>query len=51
MTPTDFHKTIAMSHLTGGTTDGNIIHAAVEIIAAWVERKETDIKFFQTILK
>jgi hypothetical protein len=50
MTPNDTHKTIAMSHLLSGTTDGNIIHAAVEIIAAWVEGKQADIKYFQIIL-
>lgn len=51
MIPTDTHKLIAMSHLIGGTTDGNLIHAAVEIVAAWVERKEVQKQFLLTILK
>lgn len=51
MIPNDIHKAIAMSHLIGGTTDGNVIHAAVEIIAAWIEQKEVSIHFLQTILK
>lgn len=51
MIPTDTHKKIAMSHLIGGTTDGNLIHSAVEVIAAWIERKEVQLQYLQTILK
>jgi hypothetical protein len=51
MIPNDTQKQIAMSHLISGTTNGNIIHAAVEIIAAWIENKQVDIKHIKTILK
>lgn len=51
MIPTDTHKHIAMSHLIGGTTDGNLIHAAVEIVAAWIEQREVRRDFLLTILK
>jgi len=50
MIPNSFHKQAAYAKLAEGSTDTNVIRAAIEIVAAWVDRRQVDIKYFQIIL-
>lgn len=50
MIPNTFHKEAAYNRLAEGCQDARVIDAAVEIVLAWIDRRQIEIKYFQIIL-